>query len=202
MTDETKTTNKSETKKEISNVDDIVATLAKKLSEQSTSAFSKLSEDIAKQIATANADVLSRLKKLEDANPVEHGARMEQKPKESDEKDVGAETTASNDYGRSKQGSVVAPSVEAPSNDKSGLSMENKSLDSKLDSVYKEVKAVRPAYLLKAEETIHAPTAYQVLKAFESGWDGKYKNATQSYDEMMLRMMNGEFGTGFPRGYN
>lgn len=175
---------------EVAKTEDPIAMLAK-LSVQNSEAIAKLTE-------TQN----KILSKLEDANPVEHGARLEAKPTTDSDKDAGAPITATNDYGRSTQASIIAPAGKPSGSDKDGLSMENKSVpEAKLDPVYKEIPAVRPAFIIKAEQNTVVPTAMQVLKAIDSGWDGKFKKAEDSYIEAVRRLEAGEFGTGFPRGY-
>lgn len=191
MTDKTEA---QTTVSEVAKTDETIALLA------------KLSAQHSESIDAILATQKTILAKLEDKNPVEHGARLEEKPKESDEKDVGADTTATNDYGRSTQASIIAPAGKPSGSDHDGLSMENKQttpeVKKALDSVYKTVEAIRPAYgILKAEDDSVKPTAYQFLKAIDDGWGGKFKKAEDSYIEAVRRLENGEFGTGFPRGY-
>ncbi|MDE1840222.1 MAG: hypothetical protein KGH87_09940, partial [Thaumarchaeota archaeon] len=122
--------------------EDPIAMLAK-LSVQNSEAIAKLTETQNKILA-----------KLEDANPVEHGARLEAKPTTDSDKDAGAPITATNDYGRSTQASIIAPAGKPSGSDKDGLSMENKTETpiAKLDPVYKDIPAVRPAFIIKAEQ--------------------------------------------------
>lgn len=186
----TDTATANTTGSEVVKTEDPIAMLAK-LSVQNSEAIAKLTE-------TQN----KILSKLEDANPVEHGARLEAKPTTDSDKDAGAPITATNDYGRSTQASIIAPAGKPSGSDKDGLSMENKTdVIQKLDPVYKEIPAVRPAFIIKAEQNTVVPTAMQFLKAIDSGWDGKFKKAEDSYIEAVRRLEAGEFGTGFPRGY-
>lgn len=65
---------------------------------------------------------------------------------------------------------------------------------------YEIVKAVRPKVNLYPETPDSAPTGYQILKAIDSGWNGKHKTYEGSFTEAYTRFLKGEFGSGLPGG--
>lgn len=67
---------------------------------------------------------------------------------------------------------------------------------------YVKVEPVRPEIFSKLMESYNPNvTGYQILKAIETGWDGKYTSADASLEEAIARLNRGEFGTGSPGVY-
>ena len=62
---------------------------------------------------------------------------------------------------------------------------------------YVKVEAVRPAIFAKTFEGTPA-TGYEILKAIQSGWNGKFTDADSSMSEAYQRLSKGEFGMGVP----
>ncbi|MDE1839880.1 MAG: hypothetical protein KGH87_08175 [Thaumarchaeota archaeon] len=205
----------SEQPKEINKNEDLIALLVK--------AQTKTSESIEKLAG----DVKTLITKLGDSNPVAHGPVLEAKPKTTDEQEIGDPIKATNSYGHSQQASIIHSENPQSESDKDDLSMEhNKSSIKKEEEPkpeekkeeekegmekskdmtksntsngfnYVKVDAVRPAIFAKTFEGTPA-TGYQLIKAVQSGWNGKYTDADGAMSELYQRLSKGEFGMGVP----
>src|SRR5574337_575907 len=204
----------TETESKINKTDDLIALLVK--------GQTKTSESIEKLAG----DVKTLITKLGDSNPVAHGPVLEAKPKTTDEQEIGDPVKATNSYGHSQQASIIHSENPQSESDKDGLSMEHnkssikkeepkpeekkeeekegmeKSKDMTKSNTsngfnYVKVDAVRPAIFAKTFEGTPA-TGYQLIKAVQSGWNGKYTDADGAMSELYQRLSKGEFGMGVP----
>lgn len=170
------------------------------------SALTKSIADIQKSVA----DVADKLQKGQDANPVTHAPTAELKPAVSDAKDVGA--SAESVTGIAPKGDAQA-SIIAPAGEPSGTGSVSKAdkpeekeeekpeMKKSTDGfTYEMVKAIRPKYGLMPETPQGAPTAFQIQKAINSGFGGKFTNYEQSFIHAWTELVKGNYGTGFPGG--
>lgn len=229
MTDEIQSQSTSSTSEQLQKSDaspseiELLTTLVKSQQDQ----ISTIAKDSAEKY-DGLLKAISDLKKM-DANPVDHGATKEEKPKVSDNDDAGGAVKDEPSYAPDgdAQASIRAPADEAPktdsvkvskSDDEDGEKKEAKSEDKDEDmkkSVdtdmrksispsgdfeYEMVKAVRPKYDLLPTAPTNAPTGYQVMKAMFNGWNGKFTNFEKSFIHGYERLLKGEYGTGFPEG--
>lgn len=169
----------------------------------------------------SNAEVLEAIKKMGDSNPVDHGTSAESKPKVEDASDVGDKENNSASYAPSgkDQASIIAPAGKP-----SGTDSVAKAEDEKEDKEKKEekpvekaeeiqkaatdsdgykyefVKAVRPKYGLLPQTPSNSPTGYQIIKAINSGFGGKYDTYEKSFIHAYENVISGAYGTGNPGG--
>lgn len=182
----------------------------------------KQNSDAIKTIQTSVDAINAKLTKAEDVNPVAHGVTVENQQKVQDPMDVGDKVTAGNAYGQSIQANIIAPAAKDPGADTNGLQMESKAVVAKEEEEKKEekkeekevekvvtqvkkvyqyetVEAVRPRFYNKSIPERPA-TAYQMLKAIESGWGGKTNDPQEALTIAINKFEDGEFGTGFAVG--
>lgn len=194
--------------------EDVLAILAK-VSVQNSENIEKLT----KQLETV-------ISKLGDSNPVAHGGVLEAKPKSTDEQEIGDKVKATNNYGQSRQASIINSENPQSEADKDDLSMEEHKKSSQVvrkepeeeeESEEKKEKEMEKKDVKKAHngfqyvqvesqrpeifaKTWTGPlvTGYQIQKAIESGWGGKFHDAESSITEAYMHLIKGEYGTGAP----
>lgn len=206
-TENTKPTDTSVQKAESNELDSVIKLLTN-VSTQNSESISKINEKLDKLVKA-------------DANPVATGNSMENQPKVSDPKDVGDPVVATNDYGHSTQPSINVAANQSSGTDQGGLSQETNKADAEKKEgkeekevekaktvkksgnyAYVDVTPLRPRFTIMKNIPDSPPTAYQVLKAIESGWGGETRNADESLEMAINKFEDGEFGTGWPKdGY-
>lgn len=149
-------------------------------------------------------DLASTIASIKKENPVAVGLTVENAPKVSDPVDVGDPVTIGNVYaGVNAEQASIAPAKSSVGTDSSGLSME-KTSDKKEEEKeeakevaksgeykWEVVKAIRPEIFNKTADEI--PNGYQIIKAVEKGYGGKYTNAQDVLTHTLEKMFAGDF---------
>jgi len=221
MSQQTQTDNTSSTSEQIVKSDstseiELLTQIAKSQSEQIT-AIKKDSDEKFDAIRKS----LEELKKQEDANPVDHGASKEEKPKVSDDNDVGGDVKDEPSYAPDgdAQASIRAPADEAPKTDTVKVSksedMDKKSED--MDDKEKKSEEKEDADMKKSDNGLTdmrksvAPDGYEyeMVKAVRPKYDllpSTPEQAPTGY-QVMKSMFNGwggkhqDFEKSFIEGY-
>lgn len=173
------------------------------------------SDEIA-NVTKSQTEILAALKKMQDANPVDHGTSAESKPKVEDPSDVGDKENNATSYAPDgdAQGSIRTPAGKPSGTDSLSKADDEKkekeeekvedvkkSLAGSDGYVYEIVKAVRPKFGLLPENPVNAPTGYQLIKAINSGFGGKYNTYEKSFIHAYEGVLAGTYGTGNPGGF-
>lgn len=209
MVDEIKTETKtSEITK--SDSESLIAQILKQNQEQTTA------------LIKSQTDILEAIKKMQDSNPVAHGTSAESKPKVEDTSDVGdkEKNTASYAPDGDAQASIRTPAGKPSGTDSLSKSDDEKKEEKKEDKEaveksedmkksivasdgysYEIVKAVRPKIGILPENPVNAPTGYQLIKAINSGFGGKFDTYEKAFIHAYENTLAGKYGTGNPGGF-
>ena len=172
-------------------------------------------------VLKSQTEILEAIKKMQDSNPVAHGTSAESKPKVEDASDVGDKEKNSASYAPDgdAQASIRTPAGKPSGTDSLSKADEDKKEEKKEDKEavekseikksivasdgysYEIVKAVRPKIGLLPENPVNAPTGYQLIKAINSGFGGKFDTYEKAFIHAYENTLAGKYGTGNPGGF-
>ncbi len=194
-----------------------------------TQSITKQNEIIEKQGETLST-LTETIEGLKKSNVAGEGATDDKAPPAAKGKDVGLKSKLETEYqGGSDQSGINKPDESPAVADKVRMTKEEeedkkedkkedkpkemeKSLQNptsedknpneivKMDNGYEYVKTSTPRVSTEQFDYSKSMTGYDIIKAVESGWNGKYEDYTQSMTEMYRLSNQGAFGSGEPTG--